>query len=229
MPRRERCYVRGHPYHIVQRGNNKEATFIQPCDYTYYLGLWEECCKRYRIEVHAYCLMTNHIHFIATPGTECGLSRILQVVGSRYAYYINRTYGRSGTLWEGRHRSSLIDTGSYLLSCYRYVELNPVRAGMVQRPEEYQWSSYGTNGWGGDSWITHHDEYLGLGRTKESRCQAYRSLFLSELDESALTLIRKAAHYCQPIGSDHFCRQIEQQYGLKPGYKKRGRPRKKVD
>ena len=229
MPRRERNYLPGYPYHIVQRGNNREVTFIQPDDYAFYLGLWEACSKRYGIAIHAYCLMTNHIHFIATPDSSTALSKAMQVVGSRYAYHINRTYGRSGTLWEGRHRSSLIDSGAYLLRCYRYVELNPVRAGLVRRPEEYKWSSYGSNAWGDDSWITHHDEYINLGRTRESRCLAYRSLFLSELDKDDLILIRKSAHYCQPIGSDRFCRQIEEKYGLTPGYKRRGRPGKKVD
>lgn len=134
MPRRARAYIAGMPYHIVQRGNNKEPCFIQPSDYRYYLGLWEECSKLYAVSVHAYCLMTNHIHFVVTPENESGISTTMKVVGSRYAFHINRT----GMLWEGRHRSSLIDTDRYLLLCYRYVEMNPVRAGRVRRPEEYE-------------------------------------------------------------------------------------------
>ena len=112
----------------------------------YYLSLWEGCSRRYGVVVHGYCLMTNQFHFIATPKSETSLSTTLKVVGSRYAFYINKTYGRTGILWEGSNRSSLIDTGSYLLSCYRYVELNSVRAGMDVRPDEYKWSSYGVNG-----------------------------------------------------------------------------------
>ena len=225
MPRRRRYYIRGYPYHVVQRGNNKEAVFIQLSDYEHYLELWRICSKRYGVKVHAYCLMTNHVHFIATPEKEISLSLTMKVVGSRYAYHINQTYDRTGTLWEGRHRSSLIDSSSYLLSCYRYVELNPVRAGMVSAPEQYKWSSYGVNAWGDESWIVYHDEYLGLGKDKEARCVAYRKFVQSDCVQGDVDLIRRAAHYCQPVGDDYFCRQIEEKYGLKAGYKKRGRPR----
>jgi putative transposase len=222
-------YVPGLPYHLVQRGNNREACFLETETYQFYLELWKEASRRYGVEVHAYCLMTNHIHFLATPGRSSAISDTLKVVGSRYAQYVNRRYRRTGTLWEGRHRSSLIQSERYLLSCYRYIELNPVRAGMVERPEEYRWSSYGVNAWGDESWLTPHEEYVRLGDSREARCHAYRELFKHQLSEADLHAIRKAAHYCQPVGDDRFRQQIEERYGLKLGQMKRGRPKKRSE
>ena len=141
----------------------------------------------------------------------------------------NLRYKRTGTLWEGRHRASLIQTDRYLLCCYRYIELNPVRAGMVARPEEYRWSSYGCNAWGDASWLQPHEEYLRLGDTGAARCHAYRGLFRCQLSETDLHLIRKAAHYCQPVGNERFRQQIEARYGIQPGQMRRGRPRKAVE
>lgn len=227
MPRRTRTYLPGLPYHLVQRGNNREACFIEPENYLYYLELWKELSKRYGVVVHTYVLMTNHIHFLVTPESPTAISNIMKVVGSRYAQYINLRYKRTGTLWEGRHRHSLIQSGKYLLTCHCYIELNPVRAGMVARPEEYCWSSYGVNAWGDISWLIPHTEYLRLGQTRDTRCHAYRELFTYPLGEADLHCIRKAAHYCQPVGDDRFRQQIEDKYGIKLGYAKRGRPRKK--
>ncbi|VAW89894.1 Transposase and inactivated derivatives [hydrothermal vent metagenome] len=224
MPRRARMYLPGLPYHIVQRGNNREACFLEPDNYQFYLELWKKLSRRYGVAIHAYCLMTNHIHFLATPEHETSISTTMRVVGSRYAQYINKTYGRTGTLWEGRHRASLVQTGRYLLICMRYIELNPVRADMVARPEEYQWSSYGINAWGGSSWLQPHEEYLRLGQENSERCYAYRELFRNQLSEEDLHVIRKAAHYCQPIGDNLFRQQLEQQYGITLGRMKRGRP-----
>ena len=228
MPRRARTYIPALPYHIVQRGNNREACFIEPENYQFYLELWKECSIRYGVAVHAYCLMTNHIHFLATPKDEASISNTVKVVGSRYAQYINLKYQRTGTLWEGRHRSSLVQTGKYLLTCYRYIELNPVRAGMVKRPEAYKWSSYGINAWGERvDWVVPHDEYLALGKTWEERCYAYRELFKTQLSEENLHLIRRSAYYSQPIGDDRFREQIERRYGIRLGRMKRGRPKLK--
>ena len=145
MPRRARMYLPGHPYHIVQRGNNREACFVEPENYRYYLELWKENARRYGVAVHAYCLMTNHIHFLVTPEDAESISRATSVIGSRYAWYFNRSYKRTGTVWEGRHRSSLVQTDRYFLTCCRYIEMNPVVAGMVHKPEEYCWSSYRAN------------------------------------------------------------------------------------
>lgn len=168
--------------------------------------------------------MTNHIHFLATPSTETSLSNTMKVVGSRYAQYINRKYKRTGTLWEGGHRASLVQQDRYFLTCCRYIELNPVRATMVSRPEEYRWSSYGANAWGDTSWIVPHQEYLRLDDNQERRCHAYRELFKGHLSEENLHMIRKAVHYCQPVGDDRFRAQIESKYGINLGQIARGRP-----
>ena len=229
MPRRARNYLPGLPYHIVQRGNNREACFIEPENYQYYLELWRRSSRTYRVAVHAYCLMTNHVHFLVTPGTQTAISTTMKVVGSRYAQYMNVRYQRTGTLWEGRHRASLVQSEQYLLTCHRYIELNPVRAGMVQRPEEYRWSSYGVNAWGDGSWLTPHPEYDRLGKTPDARCHAYRELFRCQISVNELHFIRKAAYYCQPVGDDRFRERIEQQYGIKLGQMARGRPSKNDD
>jgi len=220
-------YFAGMPYHVVQRGNNREACFVEPENYQFYLELWKTLSKRYAVAVHAYCLMTNHVHFLVTPGDEAALSNTMKVVGSRYAQYMNLRYKRTGTLWEGRHRSSLVQSDKYLLTCSRYIELNPVRAGMVEeRPEEYRWSSFGFNAWGDPGWLAPHEEYLRLGHTPLQRCAAYRELFRHHISGVDLHLFRRAAHYCQPIGDDRFRRQIEDKYGIKVGQMKRGRPSK---
>ncbi len=126
MPRRARQYIPHMPYHIVQRGNNREVCFIEPENYQFYLELWQDLSVKYQVDVHAYCLMTNHIHFLVTPAADDSISQTMKTVGSRYAQYINKKYKRTGTLWEGRHKSSLIQSERYLLTCYRYIELNPV-------------------------------------------------------------------------------------------------------
>lgn len=228
MPRRTRMYVPGLPYHIVQRGNNHEACFIEPENYQYYLQLWREISRRYSARVHAYCLMTNHIHFLATPETKTSISNVMKVVGSRYAQYFNKKYHRTGTLWEGRHKSSLVQSECYLLTCMRYIELNPVRGSMVKKPEEYCWSSYGANGWGDESWLAPHGDYLRIDRDPEQRCYRYRELFKDRIKQQDLHLIRKAAHYCQPVGDDRFRKSIEKQYEIKLGQMSRGRPVKEI-
>ncbi len=228
MPRRTRMYLPDHPYHIVQRGNNREACFIESDNYRYYLELWTECSQRYGVDVHAYCLMTNHIHFLLTPQEKDSISRVMRVVGSRYAYYFNRRYGRTGTMWEGRHKSSLVQTDRYFLICSRYIELNPVVAGMVNKPEQYRWSSYLVNAWGGESNLTPHDEYLKLGRDSKIRCHAYRELFKQQLAEQDVHLIENASNFCHPLGNNQFCQQIEKKYEIKLGQAARGRPKKVV-
>jgi len=193
MPRRKRMYLPGLPYHIVQRGNNREACFIEPENYLFYLSLWKECAKQYGVAVHAYCLMTNHIHFLVTPAEPDSVSRAMSVIGSRYAYYFNKTYKRTGTVWEGRHKSSLIQSDRYFLTCCRYIELNPVMARMVCTPEEYKWSSYLANAWGGKTDLIPHEEYLRLGPDIEVRCQAYRELFKYHLSDHDVHLIERAS------------------------------------
>lgn len=221
-------YIPGLPYHIVQRGNNREACFVEPENYQYYLELWKECSQRYGVSVHAYCLMTNHVHFLVTPDSETAISRATSVIGSRYAYYFNKSCKRTGTLWEGRHKSSLVHSERYYLTCCRYIELNPVVANMVTKPEEYKWSSYLVNAWGRESLIRYHDEYLKLGSDRASRCQAYRELFKAPLPDDDIHLIERASEYCQPVGDDRFREQIELKYGIKIGQMSRGRPKKEI-
>jgi len=230
MPRRARIYLPEHPYHLVQRGNNRDACFFEPENYQYYLELLRDKVPLYGVVLHAYALMTNHIHLLLTPSVNDSISRLMRVVGSRYAYYMNKTYRRSGTVWEGRHKSSLIDADNYLLKCYRYIEMNPVVANMVKRPEEYKWSSYRVNAWGENSeQVTPHYLYNALGSTFKARNYSYRELFKTNLDDKDIHVIRNAAHYCQPTGNDYFKESIERQIGRKLGYAKRGRPAKRLD
>lgn len=224
MPRRKRIYLPGFPYHLVQRGNNRQPCFLQREDFSAYLDLWREKSRWYGVEVHAYCLMTNHVHFIVSSEGDGAISNTMKVVGSRYAYWYNKQHGRSGTVWEGRHRSSLIDSEIYLLTCMRYVELNPVRANMVTRPSSYEWSSYSLNTTPGESWLSSHPVYLALGSDAVERTNAYRRLFGADLPADQIDLIRKAAHYSVPVGSDAFRRAIEKRFGVWLGHSKRGRP-----
>ena len=142
MPRKTRVYLPGVPAHIVQRGNNRNACFFAEQDYAYYLEALAQGLRRFGADLHAYCLMKNHIHLLITPHYKDSISRVIQHMGRQYVRYINKTYSRTGTLWEGRHKGSLVDAEHYLLTCYRYIELNPVTAGIVTRPDMYPWSSY---------------------------------------------------------------------------------------
>ena len=224
MPRRARLAVAGIPWHIIQRGNNRQACFYAEADYHRYLQDLGEQSGKFGCQVHAYCLMTNHIHFVVTPDTETSISNTMKVVGSRYAQYVNRKYSRTGTLWEGRHRSSLIDCDNYLLACYRYVELNPVRASMVDHPIDYPWSSHATNVGKVQGFTTPHAVYMNLGKTPERRAQAYCCLFDTPIDNTVIRLVRRSTFYGQPIGSEQFRRAVEKSHGIKPGYTRRGRP-----
>ena len=228
MPRRKRMYLPGLPYHIVQRANNREAWFIEAENYRFYLELWKECTKRYGIAVHAYCLMTNHIHFLVTPESPDAICRAMSVIGSRYTYYFNKIYKRTGTIWEGRHNSSLLQRERYFLSCCRYIELNPVVADMVSKPEQYKWSSYLANAWGKMTSLVLHEEYLKLGPDGNSRYFAYREIFKQQLSEHDVHLIERASEYCYPVGDGRFCQQIEERYGIRVGQSARGRPKKAI-
>lgn len=193
MPRRLRIKLPGLPQHLVQRGVNREPCFFTEEDYHCYLHWLKKSAADYRCAIHAYALMTNHVHLLVTPETWEGASRLMQSVGRRYVQYINRTYRRTGTLWEGRFKSSAVQEERYFLLCSRCIELNPVRAGMVDDPCQYRWSSYRRNGLGQpDESLTPHVEYVNLGRTEHDRQIAYRSLFRTELDEAAIADIRLA-------------------------------------
>jgi putative transposase len=225
MPRKQRMYLPGVPAHVVQRGNNRNASFFHEDDYRFYLAVLADALKRYRVELHAYVLMTNHVHLLMTPTDVAGISRVMQHVGRMYVLYINRTYRRTGTLWEGRHKASLVNAAEYLLSCYRYIELNPVRAGMVAAPEEYPWSSYGWHAWGiPNGLVTDHFLYQQLGVSMPLRQHAYRQLFSGHLEDSALHVMREALTHNYPLGNDCFRESVERHLGRVVGQCNRGRP-----
>ncbi|WP_250655566.1 transposase [Alkalimarinus coralli] len=227
MPRKPRMYMAGVPCHVIQRGNNREASFFTDDDYSFYLECLKDACTRYRVNCHAYVLMTNHTHLLLSPESEEGISKVMQSLGRRYVQYVNRQYKRCGTLWESRHKASLVDAENYLLSCYRYIELNPVMANMVGHPGDYRWSSYRANAQGeNNSLVTGHAIYSGLGSDKEGRLHNYRELFNTVLSKELVHDIRKAANFSMPLGNNRFKDQIEKTLGRSIGYADRGRPRK---
>jgi len=196
MPRRARLSLPGIPWHIIQRGNNRSVCFQAEDDYQFYLHYLREFAERFGCAIHAYVLMTNHVHLLLTPEREDSAPLLMKHLGQRYVQYVNRTYHRSGTLWEGRFRSCLTQSEDYVLACYRYIELNPVRAGMVRRPQDYRWSSYHANGLGRtDALLTPHEEYLRLGRNDQDRREAYRALFRAHVDEALVEEIPWAVKY----------------------------------
>ncbi len=172
MPRRPRLFIPDQPQHVVVRGHNRDPILARPDDFRFLYQCLRTAAFDNNLAIHAWVFMHNHIHLLATPSDQQSLPKTMQSVGRRYAQYFNRSYQRSGSLWEGRYKSSLVDTGSYLLSCYRYIELNPVRAGLVKKPEDYAYSSYHANALGkADSMITPHPlfvEFIGEGVVSES-------------------------------------------------------------
>ena len=230
MPRRARITVAGVPHHVVQRGHNRQATFFADEDYLAYRHSLKEGAQRYHCAIHAYVLMTNHVHLLVTPANEDGLSRLMRYLGSRYVQYVNFVYRRRGTLWEGRFKSSLVQAEEYLLTCMRYIELNPVRANMVNDPAQYRWSSYRHNGLGqADERITPHPLYVSLGKDEDSRLAEYRGLFRSELDEAALADIRVALAQGQPLGSERFSEIMCAAVGVRRAQRRPGRPMVKLE
>jgi len=202
MARHQRLHATDLPVHIIQRGNNQQACFFAEDDYRFFLGRLEEYAARFECDLHAFVLMTNHVHLLLTPRLVRGASLLMKVLGQCYAQYINRTHGRSGTLWEGRFRSSLVQSQRYVLACYRYIEMNPVRACMVRHPREYPWSSYRSNAEGRQAnCLAPHGEYLALGLDDESRRLAYLGLFRFELRSEVLRSIRKSAWGGHALGA----------------------------
>ncbi len=210
MARRVRVNLPGVPQHVVQRGNNKMLCFREVNDYSFYAKLLREYQDKFQVDIHSWVFMTNHVHLLCTPHSNYGVSLMMQSIGRRYVLYFNRRYGRTGTLWEGRFRSSLVDTDEYLITVYRYIEMNPVRAGITPSPSEYHWSSFATNAYGRDSTIlTPHPVYLKLGKTDEDRFRAYRSLFINDVKGDVLVQIREALQANIALGHDSFKKRIE--------------------
>ena len=227
MPRRPRIHLDGVPLHIVQRGHNRQPCFFAVADYLAYLEWLGEASRGAGCQVHAYALMTNHVHLLVTPIDAQSVSRMMVALGRQYVPYINAAYQRSGTLWEGRYKSSLVQSEAYLLACMRYIELNPVRAAMCADPADYRWSSYRANALGeAQSWLTPHPLYPTLGPDEPSRLAAYRALFDQVLPEKTVADIRLALNQTQPLGNSRFLDAIEQATGQRREPKPRGRPRK---
>lgn len=226
MARLRRYFADGYPQHLTQRGHNRQAVFASAADYRLYLECLGEAALRYGVAIHAWVLMTNHVHLLATPVGAQSIPRAIQSVGRRYVQLWNHAHGRTGTLWEGRYHAAVIDSERYLLTCMCYIELNPVRAGLVKDPAEYPWSSYHFHALGEpDPLVTPHDLYRGLGRSPESRRQAYRSLCSFPIPPRELDALRAATHRGWALGGTRFRARVEAATGHPAGPRPRGRPR----
>jgi putative transposase len=227
VARQPRFVLPGHPQHVIQRGNNRHVIFADEADYRFYLDALNEACERFACHVHAYVLMTNHVHMLMTPDDAAGISKVMQSLGRRYVQYFNCRYRRTGTLWEGRYKAALLDTEAYLLTCYRYIELNPVRAGMVTRPGAYCWSSHRCNALGESNvLVTPHPLYLQLAESAQQRYRAYRTLFSFALEENAVHAVREATNKAWVLGDERFRLEIEDLLMRQPAPKSRGGDRK---
>ncbi len=212
MARLPRFNLPGQPQHVIIRGNNREPIFYADDDYLEYLESLKKAIDRFGCDLHAYVLMTNHVHLLITPQGDNSLSKAIQSLGRSYVYYFNHRYQRTGTLWEGRYKATLIDSDSYALTCYRYIELNPVRGDMVDHPAQYPWSSYRFNALGESSeLLTPHYLYQALGQSLEERQELYRGLFDSHISDQTITEIREMTNKSWVLGSDYFKQRIQAQ------------------
>jgi len=227
MARLPRYPITGQPQHVIQRGNNRGATFFRSDDYRLYRDCLKSACAKHGCSVHAYVLMTNHVHLLLTPDSPLGIGKVMQSVGRRYVQYVNQRYGRTGTLWEGRYKSTLVDSDEYLLACYRYIELNPIRAGLVDHPDAYPWSSFRMHANGEfDDLIRDHALYVALGKTNTARQEEYRTLILSRLEPATLDLIRESTNKAWALGSASFRAQVGMAEGRRANPLPRGGLRK---
>lgn len=230
MPRRPRIIIPGTPLHIIQRGNNRQVCFFADEDYLFYLDWLKQYAKSSKCVVHAYVLMPNHVHLLLTPKKATSAGNLMKRLGQRYVQYVNRTYKRSGTLWEGRFRSCITQQETYLFTCQKYIEMNPARAGRVQDPGEYRWSSYASNAQGEKSEVIKpHPLYKELGGNATERQQAYQELFRHELDTVEIDKIRKATNGGFSLGDNRFHAKISKMLGRRVTPGKAGRPKKQTD
>jgi len=225
MARLKRVYLENVPQHIIHRGNNRQACFSCEADFIAYIGWLKEYANKYEVAIHAWVLMTNHVHLLCTPKKSDGISSMMQSIGRQYVRYFNYTYQRTGTLWEGRYKSCLVQSEEYLLHLYRYIELNPVRANMVNEPSEYSWSSYQINALGKESSLcSPHRLYLALGLDKKACEIAYRGLFKAHVDGKLLEDIRQSVNKGMALGNERFKEDIERLIARRVTVGKRGRP-----
>jgi putative transposase len=227
MPRPPRIDLPGVPQHVVIRGNNRSDLFRTDNDRTLFLRYLRHAAGSTGSLIHAFVLMSNHVHLLASASAEGSLSSLVQSVGRRYTYYVNRAYERTGTLFEGRFRSSLVDSDAYLFTCMRYIEMNPVRAGIADDPGDHPWTSYRQNAGLEDfTSVVPRQEYRALGSDPASRGEAYRALFARPLDAGDLTAIRECLRKGCPFGSRTFIARTEGMLGRPASTRPRGRPRK---
>lgn len=223
MPRRPRQCPPGYPVHVVQRGNNRQACFSSDADLRAYANWLLEATEKYGIDVHAWVFMTNHVHLLMTPQSADSISRCMQYLGRYYVPFFNKRYRRSGTLFEGRFKSSVVQTERYFLACQRYIELNPVRAQMVAKPADYSWSSYQAHAFGRRATLwTPHAEYLALGATPKARQTTYRRFLSQQFPGHVVTDIRNALNTGLVLGNDGFRDQLQELTGVRQHHLKRG-------
>jgi putative transposase len=230
MPRSSRIVVANYPHHIIQRGHNKQTVFASDQDYLYYLENLKEWSEAYGCKVYAYCLMTNHLHLIIDPGHDArSMAFLMKRVAGRQTRYVNMLERRSGSLWEGRFKSSTISTDEYLLACCRYVELNPIRAGLVADPAEYQWSSYRERiGMSKDGWLDEDPCYLGLASNRKKREERYKAWVKDSIPKDELELIRQSLQRGQLTASLKFIDEIEGKINRRIEFRVARPPRKKI-
>lgn len=205
MARLKRLFIQDVPQHLIVRGNDRQDIFREDCDRYYFLGCLEQAAAANQMAVHAYVLMSNHVHLLATGASPASIPGVMQSVGRRYVAHFNHIYERTGTLWEGRYKAALVQSERYLINTQRYIELNPVRAGMVSDPATHRWSSHRRLALGlRDDLVTPHPLFLGLGGRSEESCATYRSLFAKPLDEAVVEQIRDATHHGWGIGDPDF-------------------------
>jgi len=215
MPRTARIIYPNVAVHVTQRGNNRGRCFFSEGDYLAYLRFLRQFALESDCAVHAFCLMPNHVHLLLTPRVRESCGALMKSLGQHYVQHVNRVHGRTGTLWEGRFWSSVCATDRYVLACYRYVELNPVRASLSDGPDGYPWSSYRANALGKrDDLVVPHASYLALASSPEQRTRAYAGLFAWALEAGDLDEIRRASHSGRPMGSE---RKVRGRPAASPG------------
>lgn len=228
MARLPRLSLPGYPHHVIQRGNNRQAIFSSAADCQTLLDLMEENSKKFGVALHAYVLMSNHFHLLATPESADSLPRMMQAVGRRYVRYFNDGQGRSGTLWEGRYRSTVIQTESYLLACMAYIDLNPVRAGLAADARDYPWSSHGHYvGLRGDKLVTPHPLFWTLGNTPFAREAAYAELVHAGVPAEQQATLTQSALSGWALGDPDFVADLQKRTERRVSKTQAGRPIRK--
>ena len=228
MARLPRLTLPGYPHHVIQRGNNRQAIFMDSADFQRMLALLQANAQDQQVQIHAYVLMSNHLHLLLTPLQNDSLPKMMQAVGRSYVLYFNKRHGRSGTLWEGRYRSTLIQTERYLLACMAYIDLNPVRASMVVQAADYLWSSHGHYiGRQNEAWLSPHPLYWEMGNTPFAREAAYAAMVQSGIGQKQQQALTSSALSGWALGEDAFVEGLQKQTPRRVNAAKAGRPFRK--